>query len=114
MDEIAIDLTFKPKAPSEEQEALAVLQAEGAREVRKIEDYGAFDAGLTFLAIVSAVALVNAIIKLSQLWAVCTVVDTRGKKVRITTNPDGPRGSVILVSGANERVVVERPTEMSF
>ena len=46
MDEIEIDLTFKPKDELEVQEALALLEAEGAREVRKIEDYGLIDAGL--------------------------------------------------------------------
>ena len=114
MDEIEIDLTFKPKDQSEAQEARAVLEAEGAREVREIEDFGFLAEGLTFLAIISATALVNAVIKLSQLWAVGIVVDTRGERVRVVPDPNVAGGSVILVPGANERVIVERPAEMSF
>jgi hypothetical protein len=114
MDEIDIDLTFKPKDQSEAQEARAVLEAEGAREVREIEDYGFLAEGLTFLAIISAIALVNAVIKLSQLWAEGLVIDTRGERVRITPDPSVARGTVVIISGAKERVVVERPGEMSF
>ena len=114
MDEIDIDLTFKPKNQSEAQEARAVLEAEGAREVRQIEDYGFLAEGLTFLAIISTTALVNAVIKLSQLWAVGVVIDTRGERVRITRDPNVAPGIVVSISESNERVVVERPGEMSF
>jgi hypothetical protein len=58
--------------------------------------------------------LVNAVIKLSQLWAEGLVIDTRGERVRITPDPSVARGTVVIISGANERVVVERPGEMSF
>jgi hypothetical protein len=111
MDQIEIDLSFKPRDRSEAQQARAVLEAEGAREVREIENYGFLAEGVTFLAIITATGLVNAVIKLWQLGTGGIVVDTRGEKVRVTRVPTP---GIVVVSTSNERVVVKGPAEMSL
>jgi hypothetical protein len=110
-DEIEIDLTFNPKDQSEAQEARSVLEAHGARRVRQIRGYGVLAEGLTLLAITSLTVLVNAVIRLSQLWDESVVVDTRGSKVQITRTAS-KGGKKIIVKEASDEVIVERPEKM--
>lgn len=114
MDEVEFHVSFAPADEAEMRDAEAALEAGGAGRIRRLEEHGMTGLEIGFLAVASAIALANIVIRLSRLWRPGVRIDARGSKIRVTKDRDLPRGVIVMVTNAGEKVTVDEPDEVSL
>jgi hypothetical protein len=114
MDEVEFHVSFAPADEAETREAEAALEAGGAGRIRRLEEHGMTGLEIGWLAIGSVIALANIVIRLSRLWRPGVRIDAGGKKIRVTKDPDLPRGVIVMVTSAGEEMTVNKPDEVSL
>jgi hypothetical protein len=107
-DEFGVDLTVDSANASE---AHKILEQGGARDLAEAREMGLTGVEISVLAIMALPALVNAVIRLSQLFKSGVVVDARGSRVRITRSKDLPSGSVLVLGKDGQKSTLHQPSE---
>nr|WP_319382390.1 hypothetical protein [uncultured Roseibium sp.] len=97
MTTVEIDVEFTPDSP-EEQASIesAVREAAEGDSFKAGKGLGASGFELTILAILGIRALVDLVMLIRREWRTGVIVDFEGEKVRVTKDPDLPRGEVII------------------
>lgn len=114
MDEVEFHVSLGSADEAETHEAEAALEAGGAGRIRRLEELGMTGLEIGFLAIASATALANIVIRLSRLWRPGVSVDARGSKIRVKIDRELPHGVIVTVTNTGEKVSIDEPDEVSL
>jgi hypothetical protein len=107
-EEMRIRVSFEETPPAE---VAAILSEAGAEEVKQVPQRGLTGIEFLVVGLIASGALANLVSKLARLLKRGVIVDVRGATIVTQENSALPRGSVVIISGNDQKVTLDNPSD---